>query len=73
MLPGITIGVLVLAANGLYLVAARDGLLVVVAVLVALYPASTVVLATLLDRERASRWQVVGMGVAAIAVTLITI
>ncbi len=73
VLPGITIGVLVLAANGLYLVAARDGLLVVVAVLVALYPASTVVLATLLDRERASRWQVVGMGVAAIAVTLITI
>jgi len=73
VLPGVTIGVLVLAANGLYLVAARDGLLSVVAVLVALYPASTVALAAWLDHERPSRWQGAGMVAAAIAVTLITV
>ncbi|MEO6652497.1 MAG: DMT family transporter [Ilumatobacteraceae bacterium] len=72
-LPGAAIGVLILVANGLYLIAARDGLLTVVAVLVALYPASTVAFAALLDHERASRWQITGMGVAAIAVALITV
>ena len=51
IVPGATIGVLVGLANGLYLLAARRGLLSVVAVLVALYPASTVALAALLDGE----------------------
>lgn len=73
LLPGAVIGVLILTANGLYLVAARDGLLSVVAVLVALYPASTVALAALFDHERASRWQIAGMALAVVAVTLITV
>lgn len=73
LVPGAAIGVLILVANGLYLVAARGGLLSVVAVLVALYPASTVALASLLDGERASRWQIAGMGAAVVAVTLITV
>lgn len=73
LVPAAAIGVLILVANGLYLVAARDGLLSVVAVLVALYPASTVALAAWLDHERPSRWQGAGMVVAAIAVTLITV
>ncbi len=73
LLPGATIGMLVGLANGLYLVAARRGLLSVVAVLVALYPASTVALAAVIDGERASRSQIVGMGLAVAAVTLITL
>lgn len=73
IVPGVVVGALVLLANGLYLIAARDGLLSVVAVLVALYPASTVALATLLDHERPSRWQMAGMAAAIVAVTLITI
>lgn len=73
LLPGISIGVMVGAANGLYLLSTRRGLLSLVAVLVALYPASTVALATVLDGERATRWQVMGMAVAVVAVACITI
>lgn len=69
---GLTVGVLVGLANGLYLLAARRGLLSIVAVLVALYPASTVALAAVLDGERPSRAQFAGMGLAVVAVALIT-
>ena len=72
-LPGVVIGLLIGVANGLYLLAARRGMLSVVAVLVALYPASTVALASVLDGERASRSQLVGMGLAVAAVTMITL
>ena len=51
----------------------RDELLSIVAVLVALYPASTVALASLLDHERPTRWQAIGMVLAAVAVTMITV
>ena len=43
------------------------------AVVVSLYPASTIALATALDRERAGRSQIVGMALAAVAVALITV
>jgi drug/metabolite transporter (DMT)-like permease len=72
-LPGAAIGLMVGLANGLYLLAARRGLLSIVAVLVALYPASTVGLASVLDGERATRSQVAGMGLAIVAVSLITL
>ncbi len=71
--PGVAIGLMVGLANGLYLLAARRGMLSVVAVLVALYPASTVALASVLDGERASRSQMAGMGLAVVAVTMITL
>ncbi len=68
-LVGLTAGL----ANGLYLFATRRGLLAVVASVGSLYPASTVALASLLDRERSTRAQIVGMAIAAISVVLITI
>lgn len=71
--PGVMIGLLIGLANGLYLLAARRGMLSVVAVLVALYPASTVALASVLDGERSSRSQLAGMGLAVAAVTMITL
>ncbi|MDW3213843.1 MAG: DMT family transporter [Ilumatobacteraceae bacterium] len=71
--PGAIIGLLVGLANGLYLLAAQRGMLTVVAVLVSLYPASTVVLASVLDGERASRSQLFGMALAVGAVTMITV
>lgn len=71
--PGIAVGALIGIANGLYLLSTREGLLSIVAVLVALYPASTVALASVLDRERPSRWQVTGMAAAAVAVAMITV
>lgn len=60
------------AASTLYLLATRQGLLVVVAVLAALYPAVTVLLARAVLHERSSRGQVVGLVMAAGAVVAIT-
>lgn len=60
------------AASALYLLATRQGLLVVVAVLAALYPAVTVLLARAVLHERSSRGQVVGLVMAAGAVVAIT-
>ncbi|HEY7222340.1 MAG TPA: EamA family transporter [Micromonosporaceae bacterium] len=57
-------------ANGLFLVALREGLLSVVAPIAALYPVSTVMLALWLDRERMRPVQVAGLGLAATAVVL---
>lgn len=66
-------GVLDMAANVFYLIAVRDDLLSLVSVLAALYPVSTVVLAMTIDHERVSRWQALGMGLAAVAAVLITL
>ncbi len=65
-------GVCAGGAYALYLLATRRGLLVVVAVLAALYPAVTVVLARTFLHERSSRGQVVGLALAAGAVAAIT-
>lgn len=70
---GIVIGVLIGLANASYLFAAQRGLLSVVAVVVALYPAATIALAAALDGERAVRAQVAGMAIAVAAVVLITL
>lgn len=69
---GFAMGALILVANACYLVATREGLLSIVAVVVSLYPASTVLLASALDRERTSRSQLFGMVTAALAVALVT-
>jgi uncharacterized membrane protein len=55
------------SANALFLVAVKQGLLSLIAVLAALYPASTVVLARLVLHERMSRAQLVGLGLAGVA------
>lgn len=69
---GIVIGSLIMLANGLYLVSTREGLLSIVAVVVSLYPASTVLLASVVDRERSTRPQIAGMLLAAMSVALVT-
>jgi drug/metabolite transporter (DMT)-like permease len=66
-------GALDMAANVLYLEAVRDGLLSVVGVVGSLYPASTVALAFVIDRERVNRWQAVGMAAAAGALVMVTL
>jgi drug/metabolite transporter (DMT)-like permease len=67
----LTAGVLDTTANALYLAAASHGLLSLVAVIAALYPASTVVLARVVLGERVQRWQLGGFALAAVAVTLV--
>ncbi len=64
-------GMLDMAANAIYLLAARRGLLALVAVLSSLYPASTVVLARLVLHERLTRVQIGGLVLAGVGVALI--
>jgi drug/metabolite transporter (DMT)-like permease len=59
-----------IAANALYLVAAREGLISVVAPISSLYPVSTVLCALLLDGERVRPVQLAGLGLAAAALVL---
>jgi drug/metabolite transporter (DMT)-like permease len=59
------------AATMLFFVASHDGLLAVTAVIVALYPAGTIVLARVLLGERLSRMRVAGLCLAAASVALI--
>jgi len=64
-------GVLDMLANVLYLLATRYGSLAIAVTLVSLYPASTVLLARVVLRERLSRLQLIGMAGALVAVLLI--
>ncbi|MFD9603683.1 EamA family transporter [Streptomyces sp. NPDC059970] len=66
-------GVLDSVANLLFLLAARSGDLTVVAVITALYPAGTVLLARSVLAERIHRGQLVGLGTAAVAVSLLAL
>ncbi|ARH95027.1 EamA family transporter [Streptomyces sp. MOE7] len=66
-------GVLDSVANVLFLLAARSGDLAVVAVITALYPAGTVLLARSVLAERIHRGQLVGLGAAAVAVSLLAL
>jgi drug/metabolite transporter (DMT)-like permease len=60
-------------ANLAFLLAVRDGDLAVVAVITALYPAGTVLLARLLLAERIKAAQLGGLGLAAVAVSLLAV
>ncbi|MFH8750769.1 EamA family transporter [Streptomyces rimosus] len=66
-------GVLDSLANLLFLLAARSGDLTVVAVVTALYPAGTVLLARGVLAERIHRGQLIGLGTAAVAVSLLAL
>ena len=66
-----TAGAIDMLANALYLLASRQGQLSVVVTLSSLYPASTVLLARIILRERLSTWQVTGVVCALAAVMLI--
>ena len=64
-------GALDVGANGVYLVASRNGLLSLISVVSAMYPAATVALARVVLRERLARPQVVGLVLAGLAVGLV--
>ncbi|MEU5312622.1 EamA family transporter [Streptomyces sp. NPDC021562] len=66
-------GVLDSLANLLFLLAARSGDLTVVAVITALYPTATVLLARGVLAERIHRGQLLGLGAAAVAVGLLAL
>lgn len=64
-------GVLDISANAFYLAGVHTGLVSLVGVLAAMYPVSTVVLATLVLDEQLSRYQVAGLALAAGGAALI--
>jgi uncharacterized membrane protein len=64
-------GALDMAANALYMIAARIGPLSIVVTLASLYPASTVLLARFVLRERLSLVQIIGIASALAAVVVI--
>jgi drug/metabolite transporter (DMT)-like permease len=61
------------SGNLLFIAATRAGRLDVAAVLASLYPASTILMAAWMLRERPTRRQGLGMAVAAVAVVMITL
>jgi drug/metabolite transporter (DMT)-like permease len=63
-------GVFDIAANALFILATFSGHLSVVAAIASLYPASTVLLALTIDRERIRPLQLVGLALAAAALVL---
>jgi drug/metabolite transporter (DMT)-like permease len=67
------LGFINLAADLLYLLATRAGLLSLVAVITSLYPAATVALARVVLDERMVKQQLVGVVCAALSVTLISL
>ena len=71
--PMILSGLLDSAGNALFIAATRHGRLDVAAVLSSLYPASTVVLARVLLKERIARLQAVGIACAIVSVALVSL
>jgi len=65
-------GVLDMAGNLLYLLAAQAGRLDIAAVLASLYPIVTILLAAAILRERILAVQAVGIGIALLAIVLVT-
>ena len=70
--PTVMSGLLDSAGNALFIAATRHGRLDVAAVLSSLYPASTVILARLLLKERIGKLQAVGIVCAMLSVALIS-
>lgn len=69
----LAVGVLDMAGNGAYILSAQAGSLAVASVLSSLYPVTTVILATVILRERVTRVHALGIAMAVAAVTLIAV
>ena len=71
VLPAVGAGLLVTVGNGAYVLATTEGSLAIVAVIAAMFPAATVVLAWVVLGERLTRQRRIGLVLALVAVGLI--
>jgi drug/metabolite transporter (DMT)-like permease len=71
VLPAVGAGLLVTVGNGAYVLATTEGSLAIVAVIAAMFPAATVVLAWIVLGERLTRQRRIGLVLALVAVGLI--
>ena len=72
LVPAIfVVGVLDMTGNGFYILAVQTGMLAVASVLSALYPVATVILATVILKERVTRDHALGIALAGIAIVCI--
>jgi drug/metabolite transporter (DMT)-like permease len=58
-------------ANVTMLLAIQKWMLSLASILISLYPATTVILAIIVLRERVTRWQAIGIALAAVSVSMI--
>jgi drug/metabolite transporter (DMT)-like permease len=58
-------------ANVSMLLAIQKWMLSLASILISLYPATTVILAIIVLRERVTRWQAIGMALTAVSVSMI--
>ncbi len=72
-LRALLMGPLGAGATVAFMLATQEGLLAIVSVISSLYPAATVLLATVLLRERIHGWQGAGLALAAVAVTFVAL
>ena len=72
-IAGVVSGSLDTVGNLFYMMASQLGRLDVAAVICSLYPAGTILLAGILLRERPTKRQVAGMGLALAAVSLLSV
>lgn len=72
LLPVCTFGLLGAAALASFVLATQHGLLTIVSVIAALYPATTITMAAIVLREKIGTRQSVGLGLAATAIVLVT-
>ena len=68
---GVVMGPILMLALGAFVYATHSGMLTLVAVITALYPAMTVLLAAVVLREHIHRVQTIGLTLAALAVSLV--
>jgi drug/metabolite transporter (DMT)-like permease len=66
------VGILDMAGNGTFILAVQAGSLAVAAVLSSLYPVTTVILASVVLRERVTRSHAAGIALAVVAIACIT-
>lgn len=74
LLPAIAaVGVLDMLGNGAFILAVQAGALAVAAVLSSLYPVTTVILATVILKEKVTRDHAAGIGLAGVAIVCIAV